>query len=161
MIVVSDTSPLRGLQALGKTEVLRALYGEVLIPPAVHRELLHDVARMGAFAIEALPWLRVVAPRDQDLVHRLMRVADAGESEAIALCKEFPQALLLIDESVGRRQARQMGLEIQGLLAVLVDAKRAGLISAVKPLIALLNERIDFRVSDQVTAIILESAGEV
>jgi len=39
VIVVSDTSPLSALISIGKTEMLRSLFGEVLIPPAVDAEL--------------------------------------------------------------------------------------------------------------------------
>ena len=39
MIVVSDTSPITNLAAVGKLGLLRALFGSVLIPPAVFHEL--------------------------------------------------------------------------------------------------------------------------
>ena len=39
MIVVSDTSPINNLAAINQLELLRQLYGTVIIPEAVYREL--------------------------------------------------------------------------------------------------------------------------
>ena len=39
MIVVADTSPLNYLVLIGQIDVLKHLYGQVLIPPAVLAEL--------------------------------------------------------------------------------------------------------------------------
>lgn len=39
MIVISDTTPIISLLKAGKLELLQKLYGRVLIPPAVYREL--------------------------------------------------------------------------------------------------------------------------
>ncbi|MEI7823208.1 MAG: hypothetical protein WCK55_20045 [Verrucomicrobiota bacterium] len=42
MLVVSDTSPLTALLKIGRADLLRQLFAEVLIPPAVHSELLRS-----------------------------------------------------------------------------------------------------------------------
>jgi predicted nucleic acid-binding protein len=44
VIVVSDTSPLRYLAAVGGMDWLPALFGEVICPPEVITECLHDRA---------------------------------------------------------------------------------------------------------------------
>ena len=44
MIVVADTSPLYYLILIGEAEVLRRLYGRVVIPEAVLRELQNPQA---------------------------------------------------------------------------------------------------------------------
>lgn len=43
-VVVSDTSPIRALGHLGLIDLLRELYGEVLLPPAVDAELRNPAA---------------------------------------------------------------------------------------------------------------------
>jgi predicted nucleic acid-binding protein len=40
MIVVSNSSPLVGLSAVGHFELLRDLYGTIIIPRAVHHEVV-------------------------------------------------------------------------------------------------------------------------
>ncbi len=60
MIVVSDTSPLTYLHQIERFALLSALYEEVVIPPAVEREL-----KGAAHLHENLDWslLRVVKPK--------------------------------------------------------------------------------------------------
>jgi hypothetical protein len=41
MIVIADTSPLNYLVLIGEAEILKRLYGRVVIPEAVWRELQH------------------------------------------------------------------------------------------------------------------------
>lgn len=41
MIVVADTGPIHYLILSGHVGLIHDLYGAVLLPPAVHRELLH------------------------------------------------------------------------------------------------------------------------
>lgn len=57
-------------------------------------------------------------------------VLDPGETEAIALAVEIGADLLLIDERKGRREAKLLGLRTTGLLGVLLEAKKAGLLSS-------------------------------
>ena len=40
MIVVSDTSVIVNLAAIGRLELMRALFGEVVLPEAVRDEML-------------------------------------------------------------------------------------------------------------------------
>lgn len=40
MIIVSDTSPITALMTVGQADLLANLFGEVIVPPAVHSELL-------------------------------------------------------------------------------------------------------------------------
>ena len=68
--------------------------------------------------------------------------------------------LILIDEKKGRRTAKQRGLSVIGLLALLLIAKRAGHISSVGSLINELESRAGFYVSTSVKAAVLKEAGE-
>ena len=42
-LIIANTSPLLYLQLVGCLDVLRALYGVVVVPPAVQTELAHLV----------------------------------------------------------------------------------------------------------------------
>ena len=48
MLVVADTSPLRYLILIEHVHVLPALYGDVIVPPAVVRELTADTDAEGS-----------------------------------------------------------------------------------------------------------------
>ena len=129
MIVVSDTSPILNLAAVDKLRLLRDLYTEIVVPPAVQRELVRNGIQFD------LKWTRVVAAQDQTEVAALREQLDPGEAEAIVLAAELDAKLLLVDEKRGRRIAIDRGLEVTGLLGVLPEAKARGLIPKCKPIL--------------------------
>ena len=83
-LVVSDTSPVRALGHVGHLDLLKVLYGEVWVPPAVARELASPRGR-GPAVDAVAAGLTIRAPSDVARVATLKRDLDAGESEAIAL----------------------------------------------------------------------------
>lgn len=60
---------------------------------------------------------------------------DRGESEAIVLAQELAADTLIIDERMGYVIAKAQGLHVIGTLTVLLMAKQAGLLPAVKPIL--------------------------
>jgi predicted nucleic acid-binding protein len=127
LIVVSDTSPLLNLIRIGHLVLLRALYHEVTIPPAVHDELVATLEGSPlADVTTSASWLRVIEPVDRRRVAELGAELDAGESEAIVIAQELGSDLLLMDERKGRQIASSLGLNTVGLLGILVEAKRTG-----------------------------------
>ena len=129
MIVVSDTSPILNLAAVDKLHLLRDLYAEIVVPPAVWDELSRNGMQLD------LSWTRVVAAQDQDDVAALRDHLDPGEAEAIVVAAELNAELILIDEKRGRRIAIDRGLEVTGLLGVLAEAKARGLIPKCQPVV--------------------------
>ncbi|HET7768871.1 MAG TPA: DUF3368 domain-containing protein [Chloroflexota bacterium] len=125
--VVSDTTPLIKLAGVGLLDLLPQLYGEVEIPEAV-RDEYRAGARPADPRLEALSWLRVraVVPEPE-----LAAILGLGEAAAITLASGRDARVVLLDERVGRRLARGRELPVVGTLAVLVRAKRQGLIPAV------------------------------
>ena len=149
MLVVSDTSPLRALQAIGRVDLLGTMYGTIYTAPAVASELAVDAPGVGVFPLAAYPSIVVKAPTHVDQVRALLAELDRGEAEAIALALELKADWVLIDESSGRRIAALRGLRTLGVLALLVQAKRLGLVERVEPLLLTLDARIRFRISEQ------------
>jgi predicted nucleic acid-binding protein len=143
MIVVSDTSVVTSLIHIGHLTLLQKLHGKVLIPRAVHQELVRSHQVLPEF-------LEVREVFNREMVARLEAELDLGEAEAIVLVKEAHADLLLIDEKLGRRVAIREGIRISGLMALLVDAKRRGLINSVREIAGQLESQAGFRVSDAV-----------
>ena len=133
MIVVSDSTPLITLMKAARLNVLHELFGEIIIPEAVHRELTVNPSYSDeAEQINSSEFIRVVSVEDRKTVSILQRAAglDLGESEAIAYADNTHADLLLVDEASGRRVAKSMGLEIMGSIGVLVSAFREGYLTA-------------------------------
>jgi predicted nucleic acid-binding protein len=166
MLVVADTSPILNLAAVGRADLLSSLYGELVIPPAVQRELASLSRRYDRFAAAALlpPFVRVqMLPGDEDKTALLASLAlqlHPGEAEALALAVSLTADLLLVDEFDARRLARLRGVPTQGLLGVLMEAKRRSLLSAVAPLLDQLQAKTGFWVGPALRARVLRSAGE-
>ena len=155
MLIVSDTSPILNLVAIERLELLKDLYGSIVIPPAVSAEL-HD---NGIFL--ATDWIQVVEPLNRAAVEALRADLDAGESEAIVLAQQLKASLLLIDERLGRRAATQLGLDVTGLLGILAEARKRGLISACAPLLDDMIRRAGFWIGDRLRSDYLKALGEI
>ncbi len=153
MIVVSDTSPITSLIQVEALPLLSSLYGGVLIPEAVYRELAHSHQILPDF-------IQMRAALDRATVDRLSIGLDLGEAEAIVLAKEAAARLLLIDEKLGRQAAVREGLAITGLMGVLIAAKRRNLIPSLREVVAKLEIRAGFRVSEAVKREAFHEAGE-
>ncbi len=111
-------------------------------------------------AFREIEWIQVVALKRRYLYNTLAENLDAGEAEAIALSLEINADVLLIDEIKGRREAAGRGIEVTGLIGVLLDAKKAGLIELVKPEIDRLVTEARFWLSPQLISTALRKAGE-
>ena len=123
------------LVGIHRLDLLRRLYARVCLPAQVHAELTASARFAVQNDVFAQPWLEVVSlpdPLDPLLVSQL----DIGEAAVLTLAKQIPFAEVLMDERRGRRVAeRAFGLPILGTGGLLLRAKAARLITAVKPLL--------------------------
>ena len=163
-MVVADAGPLIGLGRIGRLNLLRDLYEQILIPPAVQHELCVDSGRpAAAHCAEAIAqgWLQVRAPSPSSAPSRseLMLVLDPGEAEAMLLAEEVECRFLLIDERKGRAVAKRRGIPVVGIAGVLLAAKKRGLLDAVLPILKSL-ERGGYRLSSGLVQDIAGLAGE-
>ena len=133
--VVCDSSCLIALERIGHLALLPALFHPVKAPQAVREEF-------GA----APEWLQVEAPADRALVTALGMLMGPGEAEAVALASERELPVIL-DDRQARAVARKLDLQIVGTVAVLVRAKKQGLVQAIGPLLDALTEH-EFRLSE-------------
>jgi predicted nucleic acid-binding protein len=160
MIAVSDTGPLIALAKVDRLALLHEMFGQVLVPSAVEREL---IAKHGGESVRLEAALRsflqpvpapVLAPDVRFVTTRL----DLGEQEAIALAYER-RSLLVIDDRLGRAAARRLGLVVTGVVGVLVQAKQAGLVAGVRPLLDEMRRR-GYWLSDEILDAASRLAGE-
>jgi predicted nucleic acid-binding protein len=157
--VAADASPLIGLAVAGAFPVLRELFGTVMITRLVKDEIMGHRDRPGAHELEAAMregWIRV-APAPLETWR--MTGIDAGEASTIALAEQHEGALVLMDDALGRAQAAALGLETHDLAGLLLRAKRARLVAAVRPLVARLARR-GFTIPKEARRALLQEAGE-
>lgn len=153
ILVVSDTSAISALLQVGKESVLRALYDRVVIPRAVEGELLRSHQSIPDF-------IDVCDVQDNVELDRLRSVLDEGEACAIALAQQLHADLLLIDEKKGRMEAEHIGLRYMGLVGVLIEAKRRGVIPALRPLMDRLVDDVGFRLAPPLRSAVLREVQE-
>lgn len=161
MAIVSNTSPLMNLAVIGRLDLIERLYRIVNIPEAVARELAAALPeQFSEQAIKKLPWLTVQSVKNRQLTESLLMDLDAGEAEAIALSMEMKAELLLLDERRGRSIAQRFGLKFIGLMGMVIEAKRKGLVPAVKPVLDDLIAKAGFWLDNRLYQRVLQEAGE-
>lgn len=137
MSAVSDSSPLILYAAIGRLDVLRVVFTDVVVPPAVWDEVVTEGAgRPGTTSIPRMSWIHRRELQDDEPARLLRAELGRGEAEAIALADELSQpAPLLLDDRKGRRFALARGLSIIGSAGVLVLAKDRGHLAIIRPLL--------------------------
>jgi predicted nucleic acid-binding protein len=136
-VIVSDTSCLILLDKLEQLSLLKSLFGIVTITQIVADEYGNKIP----------DFIQIENPKDNKYQMILETFLDAGESSSIALALEKEDCLLIIDEYKGRREAKQLKLNITGTVGILIVAKEKGLIQSITNI---LDEAIKsgFRISD-------------
>jgi predicted nucleic acid-binding protein len=130
--IVSNTGPLISLANLWQgSDFIRQLYDTIIIPPGV----LDEVAE-GQFATPHayLQHYGIVDLLEVQAVSRSEQLPEAarlhsGEAQAIQLARELALPLL-IEETVGRRVARGLGISISGIAGQILKAFRQGSLTA-------------------------------
>jgi len=149
---VANSSPLIVFERVGRLDLLPSLMNHLFVPSAVRREV---------FGANALPAWLTEKNLTQPAAARIASARlGAGEREAIALALEMSATELVIDDLAARRLAQSLGLSIIGSLGLLIRAKNAGLISAVRPLM-LAMQSDEFHIAENLFEGILKAAGEL
>lgn len=95
MIVISNTSPLTNLSAIGQFDLLRCLYININIANGVWNELNAMGKHWpGRDEVESANWIQHHAIKNHLLVSALRRDLDLGEAESIALASELGANLI-------------------------------------------------------------------
>jgi predicted nucleic acid-binding protein len=161
MIVVSNTSPLTNLAAVGQFALLHRLYSELHIAYGVWDELNAGGKRWpGRDEVATADWIQRHAVQNRDLVTALRRDLGRGEAESIALALELSADLILLDEEEGRHAAQRLGLRVMGVVGILLEAKASGAIDRLRPHLDALRQDGGFYLSEPLYQSALTLAGE-
>lgn len=147
-VCLPDTSCLIHLSRIDRLGLLRVLYDDIRIPPAVHDEY-GDVPK----------GVEVTSPTNVPLVRLLRRTVDAGEAEVIALGTELDNAHVILDDAAARTEATDLEVTVLGTVGLILRAKRQGHIAEVRPLLHAL-QGSGFWMSDALYQYALHRAGE-
>ncbi len=136
MIVVADASPLVALAICESLDILEKLFDEV----KVSLEVYEEVTVGGKFGAAQLKEYLTEKVTDLDLNSFVIEGSslDKGKLSSIALYKHLQADYLLIDEKAGRRVAKLNHIKVIGSLAILIEAKKKGILQSLKPHIQIL-----------------------
>ena len=149
-VIISDTSCLILLAKIGELNLLKSLFGQVIVTKEIADE----------FQGELPEWVSIQQPLNVIYQKILEASLDRGEASAIAFAIEQSDCLLIIDDFKGRRYAEQLGIKITGTLGVIIDAKLSGYIESVRPILSKIKVT-DFRLSEDLEKKVVEKSGEV
>jgi len=127
--MISNASVIIHFIRLARFSLLKELYGKILIPRAVHREIfekprfppseilfIEDALREG--------WVEVRSIREghKGLAENLRRSLGEGEAEALTLCIQENEKTLLCSDRKVMHFADDLGINWKSTLGVLLEA---------------------------------------
>lgn len=130
-IIVADAGPVIALAGIAQLDLLRKLFGQVVLTEAVRDECLAKPGKDTAFIEAGLSegWLQLSENSGAAKTELLSPALGAGESEVICLAMQRPeQTLLIVDDRLARRHALRLKLKIIGTVRLLVLAQDSGFI---------------------------------
>lgn len=159
--IICNSGPLIALGILGRLDILKSLFEEVLVPEAVQKEIEQGGVKLsGLEDFRRADWIRVVSPREKsdELLESLL---DIGEAAVISLARDQKAVLVLIDERKARKVARDVyGLQPIGTARILVEAKKKNLLPDVAAQFQKLRQE-GYWIHDSIVETALREAGEV
>ena len=157
--LICDTTVVQYLHQVHLLNLLPALGSPIVLPEAVVAEL--EQGRVRGIDLPDLSTLSWLTTRSVRVRPPLTRAAElgSGESEVLWLTLERPGSIAVLDDAAARQQAIESGVPLTGILGLLVDAKRRGLLPAVSPVLDELQRR-GFYLSARTQTLVLGHSGE-
>ncbi len=123
-IVVSNTSPLIFFLQIKKLDVLKELFGKILITNEVYNEIKNTEQKEALNKEIKRGWIKKKSTPKLNILNNL----DIGEASSISLALQYEQALFIADDLQARNLAKSIGLEITGTIGIILLAKKLGFI---------------------------------
>jgi len=147
-IIIADSSTLIALLDTGNFSLLFKLFEELIITVEVYEEITYN--NLHKQTIEdylSLNRLKLQTIKHNDMYEMLTKRLDAGESASIVLAKEL-KLPLIIDEKKGRKVANSLGINIIGLVGIILKLLQKNIISKKRALDIVKDlEKNNFRLS--------------
>lgn len=163
MEIICNSSPIIGLSAINRLNLLWELFDKVIIPNEVYLEVQN--AKTNRAGVEELKQavqknrIQIYHVKNCDLVNQLYGRLHTGELEVIVSAKELKINHVIIDDRSARIMANAMCLKTLGLMGILLIAKEKGYIPEVKKEIDNLISN-GYRISLKLYHEVLKKAGE-
>ena len=158
--VVVNTTPLIALSHVDQLDILKKLYGEIIIPDAVYRELSIKTESICKKAVDnSLEWIQIKSINNEMAKAMYKTQLHDGEVEVMILSKEIAADVVIIDDANAKKHAKYLGLPVTGTLGVLIKAKREGYINELKPIFSQMVEN-GIYISQSLMKSCLKQAGE-
>ena len=162
MKVVTNSTPLIELSKINRLDLLRDVYGTILIPEEVYVEVVIDgIGKPGAAEVKAAEWIHCqsVADKDQISVLQTQHSLHLGECATIVLAGEVKAEQVILDDNAARQEAVARGLPVIGTVGVLLVAKTQSVIPVVRPILDNLRAQ-GTRISQDLYYQVITEAGE-
>jgi len=156
-IVIFDSTTLISLINIERFDLLFKFSDTIIITPSVYVEVtIQKRAKQILDEYISLSQIAVHEVKNHKKVKELLIRLDLGESESIVLAEE-QNLPLIIDEKRGKKIATSMGLDVIGLVGILLVYKKKGYLSndEIKEIVNELRQ-VDFRVSEKLLSLLLE-----
>lgn len=138
--IISNTTPILSLLKIDKLDLLKDLYGKITVPLAVFHEIEKGRKKPYYQDLALLDWIEIQEIKNPD--SRVFFIdLDNGEAEVLILAKEQNADLVIMDEIMGRRYAKQLKYNLTGTIGILLKAKENELIKSVRKLLTELTEK--------------------
>ncbi len=161
---VSNSSTLIHLSAIQRLNLLETFYKEIIIPPAVWKEVVVEgEKRPGSKRIKNAKekgWIKIIEPSDKMLPQFLKSQIDEGEAEAITLAVELKANVIFLDESDARKMADIYKIKKTGVIGILIKAKKCNEISSLKREFDKLIKNGNFWIDNKLVQKALKEVGE-
>ncbi len=139
--IIADSSPLIVLLKSDLENILPELFDEILIPEKVWQEVLSggddDAAKQ---KLPLLSWAKRISARHLSAEIEKYNLGK-GETEALSLALEIPDAGVILDDFAARKCARELNISFIGTGGILISAKQKKTISSVSEALAKVQEQ--------------------
>lgn len=135
MKIVSNSTPLIYLAKLGKLNILKEIYGKVVIPEEVYQEVVVRGKEEGysdALSVEVAVkegWIERKNVKTNSVLKDFAPELDMGEIAVLMLAEKYEDPLLLIDDASGRSVGSALGFRVRGTIYVLLKGFRTDILS--------------------------------